>query len=220
MYKKSGLNVLMMDYRGYGKSTGVPSEEGLMIDAELVLNYALQHPSLSGSPLIAFGRSLGGAVAIALARKFPSGIKAVVVENTFLSISAMVDHIMPLVKVLKHLVLRIGWESEKSIQDLKQPIMFISGDSDELVPPVHMKKLHELAKLSEFKDFYTVYGGTHNDSWHVAGSAYYKRLKEFVENALGKGFCNSSSSGSNVIDAKLDSNIAHIPTMTSKFGVN
>jgi len=212
MYKITGLNVLMMDYRGYGKSTGTPSEEGLNVDAELVLNYALQHPALAGSPLIAFGRSLGGAVAIALAEKFPEAIRAVVVENTFLSISSMVDTLMPLVSIFKPLVLRIRWDSDVKIQKLKQPIMYISGDSDELVPPLHMKKLHELATSSTHKDFYRVLGGTHNDTWVVGGSTYYKRLKEFVSNVLGSQTCSSSTS-----DESTSSGA--IPTMKRDFNI-
>jgi alpha-beta hydrolase superfamily lysophospholipase len=87
----------------------------------------LKHPRLQGSPLVAFGRSLGGAVSIDLAERFPSEIKAVIVENTFLSISAMVDKLMPVVASLKNLVLRIGWNNDKSIINLRQPILFVSG---------------------------------------------------------------------------------------------
>lgn len=76
---------------------------------------------------MAFGRSLGGAVAISLAHRFPKLVSAVIVENTFLSIDAMVDHLMPAVAWLKGLVLRMHWDSCTKIIDLEQPIMFISG---------------------------------------------------------------------------------------------
>jgi pimeloyl-ACP methyl ester carboxylesterase len=81
-----------------------------------------------GSPMIAFGRSLGGAVAISLAERFPTLVAGVIVENTFLSIDAMVDHLMPAVAWLKGLVLRMHWDSFKKIATLSQPIMFISGE--------------------------------------------------------------------------------------------
>ena len=87
----------------------------------------LVNSRLQGSPLIAFGRSLGGAVSIALAARRPDDIQAVIVENTFLSVSAMVDTLMPAVAFLKSIVLRIGWNSGSLIGTLKQPILFISG---------------------------------------------------------------------------------------------
>lgn len=127
MYGISKLNILMMDYRGFGKSTGTPSETGLQLDGEAVLEYALKHPRLKNSPIVVFGRSLGGAVSVYLAEKFPNKVAAVVVENTFLSIGAMVDILMPFLSPLKPLVLKIKWDSDNKIQHVKQPILFISG---------------------------------------------------------------------------------------------
>ena len=88
MYAACGINVLMVDYRGYGSSTGSPSEKGLNLDAEAVLNFAKSHPKLKNSLMVPFGRSLGGAVALQLARARPNDIAGVILENTFLSISA------------------------------------------------------------------------------------------------------------------------------------
>eukprot|EP01036_Dinobryon_divergens_P037170 gene37170-48571_t len=115
MFAISGVNVLMMDYRGYGSSDGTPSEAGLNMDAEAVLHFAHTHHRLQGSVLVAFGRSLGGAVSIELAHRFPHLIGAVVVENTFTSVGDMVDVLMPPVAIVKGLVLRIGWNSKDRI---------------------------------------------------------------------------------------------------------
>lgn len=112
---------------------GIPTEKGLNIDAEAVLMYVKKHPKLVKSPVVLFGRSLGGAVAVSLAHKHPAHVAALVLENTFISIPKMVDFLMPLVAPIKGLVLRIGWDSGEKIQHLKQPILFISGDADELV---------------------------------------------------------------------------------------
>ena len=153
MYARVGINILMMDYRGYGKSTGVPTEKGLKYDADAVLKFTLSHSryiqnyfhqvyinnsiltltsiylfySLKNSPQVVFGRSLGGAVAIYLANKYPDNVKGVILENTFLSVAAMVDVLMPYVSWMKSLVLRIGWNNLNDIKNLLQPIMFISG---------------------------------------------------------------------------------------------
>lgn len=82
---------------------------------------------LKNSPIVVFGRSLGGAVSFYLAEKFPSEVAAVIVENTFLSISAMVDIVMPFLRPIKPYVLRIKWDSDEKISRVKQPILFISG---------------------------------------------------------------------------------------------
>ena len=174
MFGLGHCNVLMMDYRGYGKSTGVPTEAGLQQDAAAVLKYLRRHPRLGNSPVIPFGRSLGGSVAIWLAYHFPSDVAAIVVENTYLSIPSMVDVLMPWARKIKHLVLRIQWHSDELIKSIKQPILFISGDADELVPPSHMKGLYELATVSIHRDFYSVASGTHNDTWARAGGRYYQ----------------------------------------------
>ena len=139
---RMGINVLAMDYRGYGKSTGTPTEDGLNLDADAVLQWALKHPSLQGSPIVLFGRSLGGAVCVSLAHRYPDKISAIVVENTFLSIAKMVDVLMPAVAFAKNLVLDIGWDNYSLISRLKCSMFFISGDSDQLVPPSHMRQLY------------------------------------------------------------------------------
>jgi abhydrolase domain-containing protein 13 len=81
--------------------------------------------------MVCFGRSLGGAVAISLAARYPNIVRAVVVENTFLSIPAMVDQLMPVVSSLKGLILNIKWDSDVKIKELQQPILFISGLSSD-----------------------------------------------------------------------------------------
>lgn len=129
MFARSKLNIVMMDYRGYGSSSGEPNEEGLNLDADTVLEFVSKHPKLSSSPIFLFGRSLGGAVSVALAHRHPDLVAGIVLENTFLSISTMVDILMPWLSWIKKFVLRINWDSHLKIQQLTQPILFISGSS-------------------------------------------------------------------------------------------
>lgn len=201
MYAKSDINILMMDYRGYGSSEGTPTEAGLNLDGEAVLKFAKSHPKLTNSKVILFGRSLGGAVAVSLAHRYPTMVAGVVLENTFLSIARMVDVLMPAVKHLKHIVLHMKWDSAEKIQKLKCPVMFISGDSDELVPPQHMKELFEHATQASFRDFYSVFGGSHNNTWEVAGADYYLRLRKFIYDHV----MNATSAANFVDTPKLNS---------------
>jgi fermentation-respiration switch protein FrsA (DUF1100 family) len=87
-----GCNVLMMEYRGYGASTGTPDEKGLNIDAQTGLDYMRQHPDLKKTRFVVYGQSLGGAVSLSLvSRNQQAGdIMALVLENTFLSIKKLI----------------------------------------------------------------------------------------------------------------------------------
>lgn len=72
----------MLSYRGYGLSTGSPSEVGIRIDAQTALDYIKAHSILSETVLFAYGQSLGGAVAVDLAQRNPKHVHALIVENT------------------------------------------------------------------------------------------------------------------------------------------
>ena len=87
-----GCNVLMLEYRGYGYSTGTPDEAGLKIDAQTGLDYIRQRAETSGTKIVVYGQSLGGAVAINLvAENQDSGdIAGLILENTFLSIRKLI----------------------------------------------------------------------------------------------------------------------------------
>lgn len=87
-----GCNVLMLQYRGYGLSTGNPNEKGLMIDAQTGLDYIRQRAELKGTRIVVYGQSIGGAVAIALvAKNLKQGdIAGIILENTFTSIRKLI----------------------------------------------------------------------------------------------------------------------------------
>ena len=110
---------------------------------------------------------------MSLANAWPKEVQAIVLENTYTSVPDMIDILMPFLSPLKHYLCNIKWDSDKKIQKLKQPILFISGDRDELVPTSQMVKLHELAKNSRLPTFFSVKDGTHNDTWERAGPSYY-----------------------------------------------
>ncbi|KAG7393100.1 Alpha/beta hydrolase domain-containing protein 13 [Phytophthora pseudosyringae] len=196
LFRKLGVNILLVDYRGFGHSEGSPSEEGLKIDAEAALDAMYARTDIDTSKLVVFGRSLGGAVSVYLAEKEPSRVAAVVLENTFLSISAMVDALMPFLTYVKPLVLRMDWDSERAIQKLKQPVLFIAGMQDELVPHFHMERLRSLATSSQRVVWYPVPGGTHNDSWLRGGDKYYSELRGFLDALGGGATCLASDASS------------------------
>ena len=180
MYEKWDANILIVGYRGYGHSEGIPTEEGLKIDSLAILDWALKNNQINKSKIFIFGRSLGGAVALYLATHRKEHIQGLILENTFTSISDMVDQIFPYICVLKSLVLRINWNSKELITKLEHPMLFISGRNDQIVPPIHMDNLFNLAKKSKYTDMFRIEFGTHNESWLMGGDEYYTRIREFI----------------------------------------
>lgn len=90
--ENSGCSVLMLEYRGYGMSTGTPNQEGLMIDAQTGLDWIRNGKGTKGNRIIVYGQSLGGAVAIQLVEKNQeaSDVVGLILENTFTSIRKLI----------------------------------------------------------------------------------------------------------------------------------
>ncbi|KAL7384944.1 hypothetical protein ABVT39_012180 [Epinephelus coioides] len=176
-------NVVLVDYRGYGKSEGEPSEDGLYLDAEATLDYVMTRPDLDKTKVVLFGRSLGGAVAVRLASVNPHRVAAIIVENTFLSIphmAATLFSFMPM-RLLPLWCYRNQFLSYRQVALCRMPSLFVSGLSDQLIPPVMMKQLYELSpartkRLAIFPE------GTHNDTWQCQG--YFAALEQFMKDLL------------------------------------
>lgn len=152
MQEVIGCNVLMLEYRGYGLSTGVPDEAGLKIDAQTGLDYIRQRAETMHTKIVVYGQSLGGAVAINLvADNQESGdIAGLILENTFLSIRKLiptyvyrqirqklcltVSRVFPPARYLARLCHQ-HWTSEEVLPKITDvPVLFLSGLKDELVP--------------------------------------------------------------------------------------
>jgi len=190
-------NILMVEYRGYGNSdNAVINEAGLKLDAEAALQFALQqHDTIDPTQIFLFGRSLGGSVAFHLAGyAVQQGIPlaGVMVENTFTSVSAMVDKLMPFLTPLKPFVLKIGWDSARIVPQLKSvPLLFLAGARDELVPHEQMMQLVALAEANRSHSspsdadaavvqLHIIPDGTHNESWMQGGPAYWDAMRDFM----------------------------------------
>lgn len=165
-YKQMNYNVVMVSYRGYGLSTGKPCESGIKVDASSVLGYLAQHPQISNTSVVLYGRSLGGAVSIYMASQPGAStiVKGVILENTFLSIVKLIPNVIPSLSALSWLCTE-KWQSEKIVGKISKStaMLFLSGSKDELVPPSHMQTLYELANV-ENKQLKKYSEGTHNDT--------------------------------------------------------
>lgn len=131
-----GCNVFMLEYRGYGLSTGEADESGLYIDAQTALDYLRSRAETSSHKLVIYGQSLGGAVGIKLVAKnqHVGDIAGLVLENTFLSMRKLIPSVIPMAKYVTLLCHQV-WPSDSHIPNInKVPILFLSGLQDEIVP--------------------------------------------------------------------------------------
>ena len=166
----AGSSLLILDYRGYGKSEGKPSEAGLYIDAEAAYQWLIEQGH-TPERIVIQGESLGTAVAIDLAaRKSCAGV---VLEAPFNSASQVAAGILPFVGPL---IMR-GFDSKRKIGKIRAPMFFMHGDRDEVIPFKLGQDLY--AAAPEPKSFRTVTGAGHNDLLDVAGDRYREYLAAF-----------------------------------------
>jgi hypothetical protein len=169
-----GLSVFIFDYRGYGRSEGKPSEEGLYRDALAAYDYLTRTRGVRPERLVLFGRSLGASVVGDLAGKKPAA--GLILESPFPSIAAMArEHYAGLPM---HWLLSGRFPLEERLKQVAMPVLVIHGDRDEIVPIELGRQVFAAAR--EPKAFYVIEGADHNDTYHVGGRVYFQRLARFI----------------------------------------
>lgn len=168
------LNVLIIDYRGYGLSDGNPSEHNVFADSRAAYDWLLSEKGVEPSRLFLFGRSLGGAAAIDLAVQ--AECAGLIVESSFTSITDMGRLMYPFVPISA--LLRHRFESLEKIGRVGCPILISHSPEDDLIPYEMGRKLYEAA--AEPKRFVEISGG-HNDLECLSDAAYLTALSEFLQ---------------------------------------
>ena len=162
IYHEIGCNILLVEYRGYGLSEGYPSESGLSLDGSAALEYLSLRPDIDSTKILVFGRSLGGAVAIDLAKnpKNSSKIAALIIENTFTSIPDISRTLFNcgLIRHIPNWFYKNKFNSASKMSSITVPILFISGLNDELIPSTMMTTLYMLCS-SVHKQMHRLEGG-------------------------------------------------------------
>jgi uncharacterized protein len=167
-----GVSVLILDYRGYGKSQGKPSEAGLYADAQAAYDYLLTVRNIPAKNIVLFGESLGGAVAVELAARVP--VAAIITEMTFSTIRDVGRHYYPFVPAW---LLADRFNSLVKIGRVKVPKLFIVSKVDEVIPYALEEKLFKQA--IEPKRL-VVLNGSHNEGFMECRREYVLALKEFL----------------------------------------
>lgn len=179
-FNSLGLNVFMIDYRGYGRSEGSPSENGTYADAEAAWDYLVKDRGISQESIVIFGRSLGGAIAIYLAEKHPQAA-GLIVESGFTSVMDMAERVLPLPGV-RHLIY-IRYDSIGRIGNVKMPVMIIHSPDDDIIPYSMGEALY--AKAPQPKEFLKIHG-PHNGGWDESMSIYRPAVEKFVNGLFGQ----------------------------------
>ena len=178
IYHRLGLAVLIVDYRGYGRSEGKPTEAGTYRDADAAWRYLTGRLGVEARDVVVYGESLGAAVAAWLAERHEPG--ALVVESAFISISAMGRHYYPYLPA--GLLARIRYPTLAYIEAVRCPLLVIHSPDDEIVPYSHGRALYEAAggprALLEIT-------GDHNSGFLASGDRYRAGLDDFLTGLFG-----------------------------------
>ncbi|MBW4592052.1 MAG: lysophospholipase [Brasilonema angustatum HA4187-MV1] len=177
-FHQLGFSVLLIDYRGFGRSEGgFPNESRVYEDAATAWNYLVYQQKIPPSKIFIYGHSLGGAVAIDLALKHPNAA-GLVVESSFTSIRKVLAYRNNFWMFPVDIILRQHFDSIRKVPNLKIPVLFIHGTDDVIVPAFMSQDLH--AAAPEPKKLILVPGAAHNNVVQVAPSVYLEAVQSFV----------------------------------------
>jgi hypothetical protein len=178
-----GFDVVTFDYRGYGRSGGMPQRDGLIEDGVAVMQWTRSHARTQD--LFVIGQSLGGAVAVpVIAQAKIVGLRAVILDSTFASYRGVARQVLgsmwltwPLQWPLSFLV-SDSWSPVDSIADVHLPFVFIHGPTDPVVPYRAGRELYDAALQP--KEFWTVPWDGHTSAFAVEDGRFRQHLVEYL----------------------------------------
>jgi fermentation-respiration switch protein FrsA (DUF1100 family) len=151
-YRRLGLSVLLIEYRGYGRSAGRPSQRALTDDADRFLSQALKRGETDPRRVAYHGRSIGGAVAAQLAERFPP--RALILESTFVSGPAMARKFLAPGFIMRH-----PFHTDRVLAAYPGPVLLLHGAYDSIIPVSHSRRLASIAADATLVEF----PADHND---------------------------------------------------------
>lgn len=177
IFDRLGLSAFILDYHGYGRSGGTPSEQATYLDAQAAWDYLTRQRGIPPRQIVVFGRSLGAAVASwLLARERPA---AAVIESGFTSLPNLAADRYPWLPA--HRLSRYRYETLTNLRRAACPVLVAHSPDDEVVPFRHGRELFEA--IPGEKAFLEL-RGDHNGGFRQVGDAYPRALGEFIARAL------------------------------------
>lgn len=169
-----GYPVFILDYRGYGGSTGLPGEKGLYMDARAGYDYLTKVRRFAPDGIVLYGESLGSAVAVELASRLPTG--PLILEGAFTSVAQMGKHVYPF---LPTFLLASKYDTLHKMAGVAVPVMFIHSRNDEIVPFEMGQALYDAC---EGKKIFAATTGGHNEHFMI----HEERLKDDARRFLSE----------------------------------
>jgi len=168
-FYRHGFSVIAYDYSGYGTSSGKPSEQTVLDNAEAVFDYLTTKRSIAPERIIVWGRSIGSGPSSYLAAKHKVG--GLVIESGFTS----AFRVMTRIRLLPF----DRFDNLQNLRHIKCPVLVIHGKQDEIIPFRHGLQLFEAARQPKI-NFWVDRSG-HNDLLAIAGEAYWETARRFEQ---------------------------------------
>lgn len=180
IFHQLGLDTLIIDYRGYGQSTGKTSEQGTYLDAQAAWSYLVNERGIPVDRVIVFGRSLGGAIGAWLGSQHTPA--AVIIESSFSSGVDMARRLYPFLPV--RLITRLRYPVVEFASRLNCPVLVVHSRNDEIIPFEMGQTIYSAVK--QRRSFLEL-RGDHNNGFFISRHDYVAGLKDFIESVLGPG---------------------------------
>lgn len=168
-----GLNVMLFDYCGYGRSPGTPSEQQTYQDAEAVWNFLVVDKAISSEKIIVLGRSMGGPIAAKLAKEYRPAL--CILESTFTSVPEMARARFPIFPT--KLLVSIKYPTIEYVKDIKSPILIVHSTDDEIIP---YRMGQEIFAMSNEPKYFLELNGGHNETYFECIEKYRGQLEETI----------------------------------------
>jgi hypothetical protein len=177
-FRRLGTNVAVVEFPGYGMSSGKPGEKSIFAAAEAAYDVIAKRKDIDPKQIIPVGISIGGGAAIHLASVRP--VAGVATFSAFTNLPEVAHHLFPYLPT--SLLIRYRFDNEATLRKLDVPVFLAHGTADDLVP---IAMNGRLAKASRDSTTYAVEGAGHNDVFERGGTKLMKAFGEFIEKARG-----------------------------------
>jgi fermentation-respiration switch protein FrsA (DUF1100 family) len=178
IFQQLGLDTLIIDYRGYGQSTGKASEKGTYLDAQAAWSYLVDERGVPAEEIIIFGRSLGGAVGAWLGTQHIPA--ALIIESSFTSGVDMAQRLYPFLPA--GLITRLRYPVVEYASRLDCPVLVVHSRDDEIIPFDMGQSIY--AAVKQRKSFLEL-RGDHNNGFFISRHEYVAGLDKFIESVFG-----------------------------------
>lgn len=178
-YNELGANLFVAEYRGYGKSNGIPTSSNTVADAHTIFTYFLDMLKSNGytGSIFIMGRSLGSQSAFELAANYPADIEGLILESGFIQNVRLLKYVgiplsIPNIESFEKAAI-------KRISEITMPVLIIHGDLDTTIPHTEAENIYSNIGSSE-KKLLTIWGSDHNSLMLVGLQEYFDAIKKFI----------------------------------------